>query len=212
MDPEPGVDANLVRQGAVDHPRDHSPTSRPTDAGERERLGDHLDRFGGGNDPVLLAKNLASYAGACGASFVVLPTPASARTRRWALDGQWTEDNIGPERTELLLRQLEKAGLSAWFELRFEGPLPGLPVPEAPEALQQGLVLVDRQGRAEPASCATTLAEVGGASLIYSYRLTRGETLIATGHTKLACVDDAQRLAKMPKDMRDVLLRPEAAG
>lgn len=61
-------------------------------------------------------------------------------------------------------------------------------------------------------SCATTLAEVGGASLVYAYRLTRGETLVATGHTKLACVDDAQRLAKMPKDMREVLLRPEAGG
>ncbi len=58
-------------------------------------------------------------------------------------------------------------------------------------------------------TCATTLAELGGASLVYAYRLTRGEMLLATGRTRLACVDASQRLAKLPRAMREVLLAPE---
>lgn len=58
--------------------------------------------------------------------------------------------------------------------------------------------------------CATTLLEVGGASLVYGYRLVRGDVLVATGSTKLACVDDAQRLTKMNPVMREALLVPEA--
>jgi acyl-CoA thioester hydrolase len=61
----------------------------------------------------------------------------------------------------------------------------------------------------EELTCATTLAEMGGASLVYSYRLSKGETLVASGHTRLACVDTWQKLTKMPREMRDVLLVAE---
>lgn len=61
-------------------------------------------------------------------------------------------------------------------------------------------------------TCATTLAEMGGASLVYAYSLTKGDTRIATGHTRLACVDTSQRLTKMPREMRDVLLVGERAS
>ncbi len=60
-------------------------------------------------------------------------------------------------------------------------------------------------------ACATTLVEVGGASLIYGYRLTRDDTLIATGQTRLACVDHSQKLTKMSNEMRAILLVPEHA-
>jgi hypothetical protein len=111
-----------------------------------------LDRFGGADDPTSLARDLAAHAAACGVTFVVLPAPAGARARRGALDGQWTEDGLGPDRTDVLLRQLERAGLSVWFDVRFDGPLPGLPSPDKSEAIRDGLALIDRFGRAEPAS------------------------------------------------------------
>jgi len=59
-------------------------------------------------------------------------------------------------------------------------------------------------------TCTTTLLEVGGASIVYGYKLTKeGGGLVASGQTRLACVDDAQKLTKMSPEMRDVLLVPE---
>jgi acyl-CoA thioester hydrolase len=61
----------------------------------------------------------------------------------------------------------------------------------------------------EELTCETTLSELGSVSLVYSYRLLRGDALIATGHTKLACVDDAQKLTKVTPEMRAVMLAGE---
>lgn len=110
-----------------------------------------LDRFGGGNDqgpddPVALARNLASYLAHCGATAVVLPEGPADRRRRTALDGQEAEDATGPDRLDVLLDLLDSQGVSTLLEVRCEGPLPGLPPPNSPEALARGLVRVDGRG------------------------------------------------------------------
>ncbi|WP_044149026.1 hypothetical protein, partial [Singulisphaera acidiphila] len=71
------------------------------------------------------------------------------RSQRRALDGQACEDPTGPDRLDLLLRILERQGLTAWLELATDGPLPGLPAPDSAEALAKGLVRVDRNGLAD---------------------------------------------------------------
>lgn len=55
----------------------------------------------------------------------------------------------------------------------------------------------------------TTLSQLKTVSLQFAYRLTRGETLIATGTTRLACIDAEHRLLRMTDEMRDVLLSGE---
>jgi acyl-CoA thioester hydrolase len=55
----------------------------------------------------------------------------------------------------------------------------------------------------------TTLAELRIVSLKFSYRIRRGETLIAEGWTRLGCIDAAHELLKIPEPMRAVLLMPE---
>jgi acyl-CoA thioester hydrolase len=47
----------------------------------------------------------------------------------------------------------------------------------------------------------TVLAELGRASLTFSYRITRetDDVLLATGSTKHACIDHAGRVARIPK-------------
>jgi acyl-CoA thioester hydrolase len=47
----------------------------------------------------------------------------------------------------------------------------------------------------------TELAELGRASLTFSYRITRetDDVLLATGSTKHACIDHAGRVARIPK-------------
>lgn len=55
----------------------------------------------------------------------------------------------------------------------------------------------------------TILSELRAASMTIRYVLTRGETCIAEGATKLACIDDAQKLRRVPPAMRDVLLSGE---
>jgi hypothetical protein len=112
-----------------------------------------LDRFGGGEpgqeDTLTLGRNLGQYLVFCGASSVVLPERLADRSRRRALDGQAAEDATGPDRLDLLLRLLGSQGCSAWLELALGGRLPGLPDPGSDEALERGLVRVDRRGLAD---------------------------------------------------------------
>ena len=113
-----------------------------------------LERFGGGGetgprDPLTSARNLAQYLVYCGATVMVLPEGLTDRERRQALDGQAGEDATGPDRLDLLLRILARQGCSAWLELTFDGPLPGLPPPDSVEALARGLVRMDRRGLAD---------------------------------------------------------------
>jgi hypothetical protein len=110
-----------------------------------------LDRFGGANDggpddPVALAHNLASYLAHCGATAVVLPEGPADRSRRTALDGQAAEDSTGPDRLDVLLRLLARQGVSTLLDVPCDGPLPGLPTPNSPEALERGLIRVDHRG------------------------------------------------------------------
>lgn len=47
----------------------------------------------------------------------------------------------------------------------------------------------------------TTLAEVRRASARFSYRVVRGDELLATGHTVHACVDLEGRVRRMPPEL-----------
>jgi hypothetical protein len=113
-----------------------------------------LDRFGfggsetGPGDLLALARNLAQYALSCGTSVVVLPERLADRGQRRALDGQASEDGLGPDHLDLLLRVLARQECSSWLELALEESeaLPGLPAPGSPEAQARGLVRVDREG------------------------------------------------------------------
>ena len=51
----------------------------------------------------------------------------------------------------------------------------------------------------------TRLVELRAVSLRYAYRVTRGETLIAEGSTRLACIDDAHKLVRFTDEMLGVL-------
>ncbi|HXG20007.1 MAG TPA: thioesterase family protein [Methylomirabilota bacterium] len=53
----------------------------------------------------------------------------------------------------------------------------------------------------------TTIEEVGGASVRFSYRLTRqaDSVLIAEGHTLHACVDDKGKVKRLPPEIRKLL-------
>ena len=68
-----------------------------------------------------------------------------------AFTHQADENAAGPDQLDLVLRLLHRQGYSAWLELNMEGKdaLPGLPPPDSPEALRQGLVRIDRQGLAD---------------------------------------------------------------
>jgi acyl-CoA thioester hydrolase len=54
---------------------------------------------------------------------------------------------------------------------------------------------------------ATTIEDVGGASVRFSYRITRQAdgVLIAEGHTLHACVDDNGRVKRLPQAIRRLL-------
>lgn len=52
----------------------------------------------------------------------------------------------------------------------------------------------------------TTLARVRSVSLDFTYRITRDETLVAEGFTRLACTDAAGKLLRMPEEIRDALM------
>ncbi len=136
----------------------------PARAGADRSLGLHLatpralDRFGGGDDatghfdPLAQARNLATYLAHLGASTAVLPDGLADRARRRALGGQAVEDSSGPDRLDLLLRVLGRRGMSAWVDVAFDGPLPGLPAPDSAEAAARGLVRVDRRGGGDGAN------------------------------------------------------------
>lgn len=55
----------------------------------------------------------------------------------------------------------------------------------------------------------TTLSELRIVSMKFTYAIKRGDTLIAEGMTRLGCVDDAQKLVRLPDFMRDMLLSGE---
>jgi hypothetical protein len=115
-----------------------------------------LDRFGGSGeaglaDSLEAARNLVSYLTYCGSSLAVLPERMADRQTRRALHGQADEDATGPDQFEIALRLLKRQGYLAWLAMNLSGtePLPGLPPPGSPEALQRGLVRVDRNGLAD---------------------------------------------------------------
>jgi hypothetical protein len=110
-----------------------------------------LDRFGGAADALTLGRNLAAYLLHCGAGVAVLPEALADRDARRALDGQADEDAIGADRLGLVLKAMADRSLAALVELRADGPLPGLPAPDDPEALRRGLVRLDGAGRPDAA-------------------------------------------------------------
>ncbi len=56
----------------------------------------------------------------------------------------------------------------------------------------------------------TTLSKLRSVSLDYTYRIRRGETLIAEGTTRLACVDRDLKLLRIPEEIRTALLSGES--
>lgn len=56
----------------------------------------------------------------------------------------------------------------------------------------------------------TTLSKLRSVSLDYTYRIRRGETLIAEGRTRLACVDRDLKLLRIPAEIRTALLSGES--
>ena len=54
-----------------------------------------------------------------------------------------------------------------------------------------------------------TLTEVRQASLRFAYRILRGKDYLADGETRLACVDNAHELVRLPDPLIEVLLRQE---
>lgn len=58
----------------------------------------------------------------------------------------------------------------------------------------------------------TTLTKLRAVSLDYAYRIRRGETLIAEGKTRLACIDMSHKLLRIPEEIREQLLRGELPG
>ena len=57
----------------------------------------------------------------------------------------------------------------------------------------------------------TTLSKLRSVSLDYSYRILRGDTLVAEGFTRLACIDANHKLLRIPEEIREALLRGESA-
>lgn len=56
------------------------------------------------------------------------------------------------------------------------------------------------------------LADVRSHSLRFAYCVTRGETSLAVGETRLACVDGDHKLLRMPEPLLDVLMHGELAS
>lgn len=145
--------AELPPGPAVDEPQD-VPTRK---LGLYLTGSELLDRFGGGGDSSILdmvavVANATSYLHHCGATGVVLPDSLADRAARRALDGQASEDSMGPDRLDLAIELLHRHGIATWLELAFDGPLNGLPAPSSPEAIGRGLARVDRNGQADGAA------------------------------------------------------------
>jgi len=58
-------------------------------------------------------------------------------------------------------------------------------------------------------SIETTLTKLRTVSLDYTYRIRRGETPIAEGSTRLACIDQHHKLLRIPEAIRTALLAGE---
>jgi acyl-CoA thioester hydrolase len=58
-------------------------------------------------------------------------------------------------------------------------------------------------------SIETTLSKLRSVSLDYTYRIRRGEMLVAEGFTRLACIDAGHKLLRIPEEIRETLLRGE---
>ena len=58
----------------------------------------------------------------------------------------------------------------------------------------------------------TTLSKLRSVSLDYTYRILRGDTLVAEGFTRLACIDASHKLLRMPEEIREMLLRGETVS
>jgi acyl-CoA thioester hydrolase len=58
-------------------------------------------------------------------------------------------------------------------------------------------------------SIETTLSKLRAVSLDYTYRILRGEMLVAEGFTRLACIDAGHKLLRIPEEIRETLLRGE---
>ncbi len=55
----------------------------------------------------------------------------------------------------------------------------------------------------------TVLGEMRAASVRFDYTLRRGDVVLATGATRLACIDDAHAIRRIPAEVHDVLLLGE---
>ena len=55
----------------------------------------------------------------------------------------------------------------------------------------------------------TVLAELRSHSMKFAYRIERGGKLVATGYTRLACIDESQKLHRITPDQRAVLVGGE---
>ncbi|WP_165073558.1 hypothetical protein [Paludisphaera rhizosphaerae] len=156
---ESDVTVGTVRLSELEPSTSGEPTS--SEVGSRA-IGVHLGEAGalerfvasneqGIDDSLATAENLASYLATCGARFVVLPDGLAERGRRRRLAGRLTEDPTGPDRLEVILRVLQRRGMTAWLEpnLRKPGALRDLPPPESAEATQQSLTRIGPSGEAE---------------------------------------------------------------
>jgi acyl-CoA thioester hydrolase len=54
----------------------------------------------------------------------------------------------------------------------------------------------------------TLVTRIGRASVRFEYRVVRGETLLATGHTVHACVGSAGRVQPLPAEVTQLLRAP----
>jgi len=59
----------------------------------------------------------------------------------------------------------------------------------------------------EELSIATRVTEVGGASVLFAYELRGPAGLLATGHTRLGCLDHGNRPVRLPQDALTCLRR-----
>ena len=55
----------------------------------------------------------------------------------------------------------------------------------------------------------TRLVELRAVSMKYAYVIHRGATAIASGMTRLGCIDASHKLLRIPEEMREVLLSAE---
>ena len=64
----------------------------------------------------------------------------------------------------------------------------------------------------QPLRLHTRVAEVGGATVTFTYEVRAGGDVLATGHTRLGCLDTSNRPARLPPDARAALARGMSAS